>query len=273
VGYDREQTDVARAYRSGKSPVNSLWGAAERYYKRNSGRVLFRKPVVIRTERPLISFTFDDFPRTALETGGAILKDNGLHGTYYVALGLLGTESPSGRIVDSEDLVAAMEQGHELGCHTFSHDDSWETSPPEFERSIVQNQRALEQLTPGVPFRSFSYPRSSPKPSIKRIAARHFLSCRGGGQAANYRSADLNQLSAFFLEKTCGDLKPVERIIDFNRDNRGWLIFATHDVGEQHGRYGCTPEFFEAVVERAVASGARILTVGQAVDAITANAR
>jgi peptidoglycan/xylan/chitin deacetylase (PgdA/CDA1 family) len=34
-------------------------------------------------ESPVISFTFDDFPRSALVKAGAILRERGLAGTYY----------------------------------------------------------------------------------------------------------------------------------------------------------------------------------------------
>ena len=42
--------------------------------------------VVVKCEfqRSVVSFTFDDFPRTALEIGGRILEDAGVRGTYTV---------------------------------------------------------------------------------------------------------------------------------------------------------------------------------------------
>src|ERR1700722_2095292 len=92
-----------------------------RFYKRKSASVLFRKRLAIQIEQPLISFTFDDFPRTALLAGGAILKQFELRATYYTALGLLGKDSPSGPIAVADDLRRALEEGNELGCHTFAH--------------------------------------------------------------------------------------------------------------------------------------------------------
>ena len=49
-------------------------------------------------DRPLISFSFDDFPRSALFTGGALLEQYGVAGTYYASLGLMGKTSPTGEI-------------------------------------------------------------------------------------------------------------------------------------------------------------------------------
>ena len=240
------------------------WERIRRYVARNSARVLFRKPVVIRAKQPVISFSFDDFPRTALLRGGAILKSRGFTGTYYVALGLLGQDSPSGQIAFREDLREALAQGHELGCHTFSHYDSWYTNSKIFEDSIIQNREALRELIPEAQFKSFSYPLSSPRPTTKRAAARYFECCRGGGQTINAGTADLNQLAAYFLEQARGDIQAVKSVIDRNQKENGWVVFATHDVSPNPSPYGCTPEFFEEVVTYATASGARILPVVQA---------
>jgi peptidoglycan/xylan/chitin deacetylase (PgdA/CDA1 family) len=248
--------------------MGSLWAAAGRYYRRKSGSVLFRRPLTIRCEQPLISFTFDDYPRSALLNGGTILNARGFKGTYYVALGLLGTDSPSGKIIDANDLRMTLDQGHELGCHTYSHNDSWDTDSTVFEESILRNREELQKLIPGARFKSFSYPRSSPRPAIKRAAARHFQSCRGGAQRSNIGTADLNQLSAYFLEKCNGDIARVRQLIEMNHEARGWLILATHDVTRDHGPYGCTPEFFEEVVEYSRKSGARILPAAETLEAI-----
>jgi peptidoglycan/xylan/chitin deacetylase (PgdA/CDA1 family) len=48
----------------------------------------------MRNREPMISFTFDDFPRSALHVAGRILEDHGIAGTYYVSLGLMGTLTP-----------------------------------------------------------------------------------------------------------------------------------------------------------------------------------
>jgi peptidoglycan/xylan/chitin deacetylase (PgdA/CDA1 family) len=244
------------------------WSRLHAYYKRNAARLVFRRPLAIRSQVPLISFTFDDFPRSALVTGGAILSRYGLSGTYYVSLGLLGKDSPSGPICDRDDVRELHERGHELGCHTFSHCHSWDTNRSAFEESLIQNRTALSELLPGAAFRSFSYPISEPRPLTKRGVAEYFLSCRAGGQRLNTGTVDLNLLAAYFLEKSRDRIQTVQNVIDENRAVRGWLIFATHDVSENPSPFGCTPEFFEAVVQYAASSGARILPVIHALDVL-----
>jgi hypothetical protein len=104
----------------------------------------------------------------------------------------------------------------------------------------------------------------------KRAAARYYLTSRGGGQTFNSGIADLNQLSAFFLERAGGDLELPKALIDRNRKAKGWIVFATHDISRSPSQYGCTPEFFEEVVRYAVQSGAQILSVADALDVIRA---
>lgn len=224
---------------------------------------MFRKPVAINLDRPLISFTFDDFPRSALLEGGSILTRNRLAGTYYTSLGLLGTQGPSGPLFTLNDLIALLAQGHELGCHTYAHCHSWETDADAFEQSVIQNRSALRELVSGAEFKSFSFPLSEPRPLTKRNTARHFLCCRGGGQTFNSGTADLNRLNAYFLEKSHDNMQAVRTVIDENRQARGWLIFATHDVADNPSPYGCTARFFKDVVGYAISSGASIQPVAE----------
>src|SRR6266403_1562593 len=137
-------------------PPFNFWSRLRSRYRRESARLLCRRPFVIDSDIPFISFTFDDFPRSALQTGGAILKRFGLAGTYYASLGLMGKQAPTGTMFLPEDLSIVLEQGHELGCHTFDHCHSWDTKTNVFESSILENRRALNRLLPDASFRTFS---------------------------------------------------------------------------------------------------------------------
>lgn len=237
-------------------------------YGRNVQRFLFRRPFKIISDVPVISFTFDDFPRSALTVGGGILQRAGLAGSYYASLGLMGKQTTVGRIFTLEDLEVALAQGHELGCHTFDHCHSWETRPAMFEQSVVANRLAVNELLPGASFQTFSYPISAPRPRTKQRTSQYFVCCRGGGQTFNAGTADLNFLKSFFLEQTNGNAQAVKYVIDQNQRARGWLIFSTHDVCVDPSPFGCTPGFFEEIVSYAVASGALILPVVQALEAL-----
>jgi peptidoglycan/xylan/chitin deacetylase (PgdA/CDA1 family) len=241
-----------------------LVAKAQGKYQRTIARSLCRRPFNVPARVPIVSFTFDDFPRSALLTGGSILRSHGVSGTYYASLGLIGKQIETGNMLTTDDLRSVIQDGHELGCHTFEHCDAWKTEPRKFEKSIQENQRALGELAPGAQFKSMSYPIGVPRGETKRISARYFACCRGGGQAFNIGIVDLNYLSAYFLEQSRDDPDEIKRIIDENARAKGWLIFATHDIADRPTRWGCSPRLFESMVKHSKRSGAQILPVFQA---------
>lgn len=242
-------------------------------YQRVVSQALFKGALKMRNQEPLISFSFDDFPRSAVEAGAAILEKYAARATYYTAFGLMGKQSPVGEMFSPVDLQRLLSGGHELGCHTFGHDHAWDTKPAEFENSIIENKRRLSELCPGVSFRTLSYPISGPRPHTKRRAAKHFACCRFGGQTYNVGVTDRYLLRGYFLEQARHDPDSVKRMIDSNSRDNGWLIFATHDISETPTRFGCTPDFFEEVVRHACGSRAKVLPVGEAWDIVSGNSR
>jgi len=215
-----------------------------RVLARWTARRLARRPFRMPAGRPLVSFTFDDFPRSAWLAAGPILGRYGISATYYASLGLAGTEGPSGRHFVEGDLREILAAGHELGCHTHAHCPSWAR------------------------FRSLSYPVSPPRAATKRLMSERFLCCRGGGQTHNAGEIDLSYLRGYFLEQAGGAIPPLAEAIASSASAGGWLILATHDVATAPSRYGVTPEFLEHAVQLARASGAEVLPVAAAWDRI-----
>jgi peptidoglycan/xylan/chitin deacetylase (PgdA/CDA1 family) len=226
---------------------------------------MYKRILPIKCAVPIISFSFDDAPRTAFKFGSKILGKYKYRGTYFVALGLLGLRTEVGEIGLAEDLIEAFSNGHEIGCHTFYHMNSWMTQNDKYIESVVKNRLELERIIVGAKFKTFAYPISLPKPQIKFLLQKYFICCRGGGQTINYGITDLNLLKAYFIDKRNNhDLSVIKRIIDYNSSKKGWLIFATHDVANNPSPFGCTPEFFEKVVDYAASSGSLLLTVQEA---------
>ena len=236
-------------------------GKARRLLAKNFSR----RDIEIKLDQPVVSFTFDDAPRSAFRTGGDILKEFGAPSTYFVSLGLLGAETEVGKIGSVDDLVDAVQSGDELGCHTFDHCDAWDISPTSFLASVERNRDALQRIVPGAQFKTFAYPKSGATLAVKPALSRRFECCRGGGQTFNTGRADLNLLNACFLDNWMKvDIDFMKRLIDANAAQKGWLIIATHDVARESTRFGCTPNFLRAVAAHAKRSGASLLTVAQA---------
>lgn len=228
-----------------------------------------RKVTRIAPQAPIVSFTFDDAPKSAFEAGRDILKPMGARPTYFMSLGLLGKHTEVGEIASADDLTRAVDDGFELGCHTFDHLDAWLTSPRAFLASVERNERALEDILPDYRFQTFSYPKSGATLAVKQALAKRFLCCRGSVRATNEAAADLNLLNAIFIDRRTGlDADAVKAAIDHNAERRGWLIFAMHDIAQSPSLYGCTQVFLERIARYAHDQGAAFLPVAEACAAI-----
>ena len=60
----------------------------------------------LKTDRPIISFTFDDFPQSAAKIGLELLIKYNLRATYYISFGLIGKVTATGKICEIEKIVA-----------------------------------------------------------------------------------------------------------------------------------------------------------------------
>lgn len=213
---------------------------------------------------PLVSFSFDDFPHSALEMGGAILKSHGMSGTYYAALGLMGKTSPQmGPYFAAKELETLLKDGHELGSHTFGHVSCRAASLSDFEADVLKGKEAVERIAGAGPSHHFAYPYGHATWRAKGMIGARFASCRGIFPGINTSPVDLNLLRANKLYSCSFDLKAISRLIRDNEEKRGWLIFYTHDLSDCPSGFGCTPAQFESVVKLVAQSRATVLPVGQ----------
>lgn len=219
------------------------------------------RPINCRPARSLVSFSFDDFPRSAWRIGGEILCDANVHATYYVALGLVGHSGSGGPLFTLDDLSALVDAGHDVGCHTYLHEDGSHVSRQAFETSISRNRARLSELLPDCAFDTFSYPFGRVTPTTKRIVGQRFICGRGIRPGINVGRIDASHLRANSLLSLRKPLENPLRLIDYNAEQPGWLIFFTHDVCEQPSIHGCTPHYLATVIRAAVESGSDIVTM------------
>ena len=144
---------------------------------------------------PVVSFCFDDFPRSAYSAGGVILKSFGARGTYYAALGLLNRRNALGDQLTRADVDGLLRDGHELGCHTFHHSSCRSLSLTAFERDVSRGRDAIRELT-GYDAANFAYPYGHVSIEAKRRIGVLMDSARGIYGGINAPSADLNLLRA-----------------------------------------------------------------------------
>jgi peptidoglycan/xylan/chitin deacetylase (PgdA/CDA1 family) len=223
-------------------------GSFSTHIARTVGGWVYSRPAAITWKGGVVSFTFDDFPKTALSVGGSILERYGRSGTYYVALGLCGQCGEMGALHDADDIRSAHARGHEIACHTYSHLDCSRAAKGTILTDITANAVMTTTLIEGAQLVNFAYPFGALSLGAKRVVGAHYASCRGTGGGINRNRVDLAHLLSQRIYASDFDAIELKRLIDENGAVDGWLIFYTHDVTEQPSPYGCTPYQLETVV-------------------------
>ena len=221
--------------------------------KRQAVRRLAKSPFPIKLDRSVVSFSFDDFPKSAAEAGADILERHGWRGTFFASGGFAGGENHLGKMFDIGVLKRLHAAGHEIACHTFSHIDIAQTPLSEVEAEIDRNRAYLDACGFEAPFDTFAFPYGEASLAAKRALTNRFAALRGVRAGVNRGVADRGLLLAAPLDGGQRGLAQALRWIEDAKREPGWLIFYGHDVREAPSEWGCTPAFLETVCE-AVAS-------------------
>lgn len=224
-----------------------------------------RRPRALRPQRAAISFTFDDFPKSAAVIGAQILEAHGVRGTYYCAAGFEGGSNHLGKLFEACDVRRLAAIGHEIGCHTFSHLNCSRASPAMVLAEVERNAQAIARMGHREPLRSFAFPFGDADAGSKRALAGRFETLRSVWPGVNHHPVDCALLRAAGIE---GGEAGVARALDLIAHTErvgGWLVLYTHDVQEGAGAWGCTPEAFASVVAGAArARGVAVLPIAEA---------
>jgi peptidoglycan/xylan/chitin deacetylase (PgdA/CDA1 family) len=222
--------------------------------------------IVVRPDRPVVSFTFDDAPRSAYTLGREILERHGARGTYYIAMGLVSRKQYQlGKVLLPEDVRELVSAGHEIGCHSYSHLAFGSHSEVRIALDLWRSRRAIESVCGHIP-RQFAFPFGEVNPAGLRLVTRSYESSRGIFGGINLGDVPPHLLLANRLYEQVS-LEANLDLVRANGQKRGWLIFYTHDVSATPSEFGCTPAYLERVVAAARDSGALVLPVGEVIRA------
>ena len=228
---------------------------------------LFRTGLVrMANARPIVSFTFDDFPKSALQ-GAEILSSYNAAGTFYLSSCFSGRTVDPIRYYDLDDVRFLLENKHELGCHTASHLHVSQMRRDELTADLDRNAEFARKNF-NCALATFSFPFGDISLSSKLLVQRRFDACRSSLPGVNRGFADLGALRAIRLYSKLLDAEAIKSLIERAARPGSWLILYTHDVDDDPSPYGCTPALLQAAVESAVAAGCQILPVRNALGPI-----
>jgi peptidoglycan/xylan/chitin deacetylase (PgdA/CDA1 family) len=246
-----------------ESLTATISGKITRFLSRN----IRTKRLAMRNDQPLVTFTFDDVPASTCDVGVPILERYGIRGTFYISGGGCGAPSPCGPLATVDQLKLLHANGHELGCHTFTHFAVSRVDGRDLASDLERNRAFLMGISREAP-RNFAYPYGDMSFPAKRYLEGRFDSCRALIPAVNAGSLDLGALRSLPLEDASMDRNKVLDLVVMAARTRGWLIFFSHDVSEQPSRFGLSRDLLAFAAASARDAGCRIVTIAEGLDLV-----
>jgi peptidoglycan/xylan/chitin deacetylase (PgdA/CDA1 family) len=221
-----------------------------------------------RSERGILSVTFDDFPRSAWTVGGELLAEAGGQATYYLSGAFHDANVYGVPYFRDEDVAQLVAAGHELGCHSFDHRSVLGSGPGEYLRSIQKNAEFVGSLLPGYRLRSHAFPYGHVRIATRIALHRRFEVLRGIQKPRRVAWFDPTHVQAGGLEDRRQGEIDWPRLIAETARMRGWLVLFTHGVTDRPTPYDTRPPELRRILSCARSEGLDILSVGAALDAM-----
>jgi len=220
-------------------------------------------PVAKQPNRPIVSFTFDDFPKSAADIGAQIIQDAGGRATYYACTSFMNKTTSTGEQFGRAEIEALTKAGHEIGAHSHTHLDCSKAQVNQVRSDIQVNLAHLNDL--GVKdIQSFAYPYGETQHALKHALKSEFLTARGVLAGENTPRADRMQLRALEISGQDWTVQRARKAIDAAKTSPAWIVIFTHDVTTSPSDYGTTPQALKDLAQAAQDIGAEIITMKNA---------
>ncbi len=210
----------------------------------------------VAPDRPVVTFTFDDFPKSALN-GADVLEKHGGRGGFYACTSMMGMRSPvMGEMFDADTLAELRERGHEIGAHSHTHLDCARARLEKVERDIGENLVSLSEAGHDETVSAFAFPYGETSYAAKRWVGDVFTTGRGILPGVNVGEVDRSQLRAVELGSSAMHRRRALAALKSCIETNAWLFFFTHDVGASASPYGAPVDLIDELAQRAVDAGA-----------------
>ncbi|WP_324753937.1 polysaccharide deacetylase family protein [Roseovarius sp. Pro17] len=220
------------------------------------------RPLIIAQDKPTVSISFDDAPRSACQLGASLTEDAGGRSTYYIAGKFANSDALSDYSVD--DLYQLNEAGHEICCHGYSHLD-YRKYPLDVLRTDIERNAGFFQDN-GLPQpRHFAFPFGAVSPKAKALCAEKFDTCRGIKPIVMRKKLDKALLCSIPLYAKHWNYAVYKAQIEDVHKNGGWLLFYTHKVTDDPGPYDTTPNMLKELLKMTNDFDIPIKTVSEAI--------
>jgi peptidoglycan/xylan/chitin deacetylase (PgdA/CDA1 family) len=131
------------------------------------------KPMPTTPRKGIISFTFDDFPKSAAQHGAEAMDMIGASATYYTCTGMAGHTNVMGDIFTADDIAPLIKAGHEIGTHTETHLDCARVDTETIRSEISTNAANLEAIIGKTPEPHFAWRNAFQREVVYRGYSQH----------------------------------------------------------------------------------------------------
>jgi peptidoglycan/xylan/chitin deacetylase (PgdA/CDA1 family) len=214
-------------------------------------------------EDTVVSLTFDDGNTDNFDIE-PLLKANGLHATFYIPSGLVGSQGH----MTWDQLQALQKDGNEIGGHSLNHITVRGLDTETLKHQICDDRTNL--LSHGLNVISFAYPFGSYDDNAKRMVRDcGYADARiVRGDAPTIPPIDPYILAGFPYIVDDTDLGKLERYVSGTRkDGGGWVILIFHHVCNSCDYYSVTPDILNAFIpwltQQRSKGNVNVMTVGE----------
>ena len=192
----------------------------------------------------LVSLTFDD-GNADNYAAAAVLKQYGLHATFYIPSGLVGSKG----FMTWYQLQVLQNDGNEIGGHTLDHMKLGGLAPGTLRHEICDDRKNL--MEHGFKPVSFAYPFGNYDEQVRQIVRDCGYSdartIRGGPEKTS--PSDPYALLAFPYVVADTELGKLERYVGGTRkEGGGWIIFIFHHVCDSCDYYSVKSDIFNKYI-------------------------
>ena len=212
----------------------------------------------------IVSFTFDDGPKSFITNALPVLKRAGILTTQYVTTGKVddaNVEDP-GKTFSQQDIQTLFKRGDEIAAHTVTHPRLPQLGIDQITQELVSSRQQL-QLQLHTPVVDFASPYGEYDDQVLQVARQYYQS---------HRSVDVgyNDLSTFDpynirVQNVNRDTDPqtVAAWMEFAKTHKVWLVLVFHQIMDNSGAYSYGPDNFNQVVTSTNKLGIKTVTVNQ----------
>ena len=223
-------------------------------------------------QRPLVSITFDDGWKSAVDTALPVLNTFGFPSTFYLNPSALDTANFLSK-QQFDHLISAKE---EVASHGFAHVDLTAINAAQLDSQLQSAASALKKQGIGGRL-DFAPPYGKSDPEVQYFARQYYRSLRTTEDGLNTRqNFDIYNLKVSYVDERT-TLQSIKAELAEAKARHAWLIFVYHRVEIVPTKVDAageatvvTPANFKKQLELIQQSDINVKTVNAALDELTA---